>query len=430
MKRFGFFPAGAALVLATAVTFTTMGCGDDDPIVAPEKDIVTTAQEAGSFNTLLAAVDAAGLTSTLTGGGPFTVFAPTDAAFDALPAGTLDALLADKQALTDVLLYHVVSGSFLAADLQDRAAVTTAQGQDIAITLGSVKLNGVTVGQADIKASNGVIHVIDQVLLPPSMDVVGIAADNADFSTLVTAVQAAGLVSALQGPGPFTVFAPTNAAFAALPSGTLDALLADPQALAEVLKYHVVSGKLYAGDLRDTYSAQTLAGFPILFPSLGAQVNNSLVGPANILATNGVIHVIDQVLLPPSMDIVETATAAGFTTLATAIEAAGLVSALKGPGPFTVFAPTEDAFGKLTEGALETLLANPDQLAQVLLYHVVDGRYFSADVARESSLTTLQGTPVTVSTSGEVLIENATVTSFDVITTNGVIHVIDTVLIP
>ncbi len=389
------------------------------------------AEEAGDFDTLLAAVDSAGLTSTLTTGGPFTLFAPTDEAFAALPAGTLDALLADPEALTEVLFYHVVAGELTASDLESRSYVTTAQGQDIAVTtLMSINLNGVPVSQADIEANNGVIHVIDQVLLPPTADLVQTASDAGNFTTLVAAIAAAGLASALQGPGPFTVFAPTEAAFAALPAGTLDALLADPPTLMAMLQYHVVDGKLYSGDLRDAVSAQTLAGFPILFPFFGAQVNNSLVGPANVLATNGVLHVIDTVLLPPAKDIFETATEVGLSTLITAIEAADLVNALQAPGPFTVFAPMNAAFDELAPGTLDALLQDPEALSDILLYHVAEEQFFAGELIGVTTLHTLQGQSLLVDLSTGILINDASVSTADFITRNGVIHLIDKVLLP
>lgn len=126
-----------------------------------------TAGNAGSFSTLLAALDAAGLVDTLKGVGPFTVFAPTDAAFEALPEGALDGLLANQTALTDVLTYHVVSGKLMASDVVARNSVTTLQGGDLEIdTTDGVKIGGATITQTDIECSNGVIHVIDTVLIP------------------------------------------------------------------------------------------------------------------------------------------------------------------------------------------------------------------------------------------------------------------------
>ncbi|MBX3353694.1 MAG: fasciclin domain-containing protein [Phycisphaeraceae bacterium] len=151
------------------------------------------------------------------------------------------------------------------------------------------------------------------------------------------------------------------------------------------------------------------------------------------MASNGVIHVIDSVILPSGKNIVETAVGAGsFKTLAAALEAAGLVSALEGEGPFTVFAPTDEAFAKLPAGTVESLLKpeNRETLKGILLYHVVSGRVFSEDVVKLSEAKTLQGSPVKVSTAGGVKINNAKVVKTDINATNGVIHVIDTVILP
>lgn len=136
---------------------------------APSRDIVETAVAAGSFNTLAAALQAAGLVDVLKGAGPFTVFAPTDAAFAKLPAGTVEALLQDKAKLTAILTYHVVAGKVMAADVVKLTSAKTVQGQDVRIMVrdGKVMINNATVTTADVAASNGVIHVIDTVILPP-----------------------------------------------------------------------------------------------------------------------------------------------------------------------------------------------------------------------------------------------------------------------
>jgi uncharacterized surface protein with fasciclin (FAS1) repeats len=156
-----------ALAAVAGLTIGASACNDDD-VAAPPSDIVATAQAAGSFNTLLAAVEAAGLTSTLAGPGPFTVFAPTDAAFAALPSGTVQALLNDIPTLTSILTYHVVPGAVTASEVVQLSSTTTVNGQDLTITVanGEVRINGVKVIQTDIQASNGVIHVIEGVLLP------------------------------------------------------------------------------------------------------------------------------------------------------------------------------------------------------------------------------------------------------------------------
>jgi len=273
---------------------------------AQDNDIVDTAIAAGSFETLVAAVQAAGLEDTLRGEGPFTVFAPTDDAFAALPEGTVEALLEDPDALAEILLYHVVAGEVLAEDVVTLDAATTVQGSDVDITVieGGVMVNDANVVIPDVLASNGVIHVIDAVLLPPSepeLDIVDTAIEAGSFNTLVTAVQAAGLEDALRGEGPLTVFAPTDAAFAALPDGTVEALLADPEALADILLFHVTAGALTAEDVLSRNQVLTLQGSraAITVQDGNAFIENAQIVTTDIEASNGIIHVIDAVILPP-----------------------------------------------------------------------------------------------------------------------------------
>ncbi|WP_305310925.1 fasciclin domain-containing protein [Methanolobus sp.] len=262
--------------------------------------------ESPDHNTLEAAVLAAGLQGALAGEGPFTVFAPTDAAFEALPAGTLDALLGDPQGdLTNILLYHVLSGRVNSTDLSDGMTATTLLGKDVLVTIigDDVFINNAKVTVADIQADNGVVHVIDAVLIPPAT-VVDIIVNSPRHNTLEAAVLAAGLEGALAGEGPFTVFAPTDDAFAALPTGTLDALLEDPSGdLTNILLYHVLSGRVNSTDLSDGMTATTLLGKNILVTinEDGVFINNAKVTVADIQADNGVVHVIDAVLIPPNV---------------------------------------------------------------------------------------------------------------------------------
>jgi transforming growth factor-beta-induced protein len=274
-------------------------------------DIVDTATNAGNFTTLATALQAAGLVDTLKGPGPFTVFAPTDAAFAKLPAGTLESLLADPDKLRAVLTYHVVSGKLTSGDVAKLPSARTVEGEDVAISTsdGSVHIGSATVTTPDVMASNGVIHVIDAVLLPPSFapspasDIVDTAVAAGQFTTLAKALDAAGLIDTLKGPGPFTVFAPTDAAFAKLPAGTLDRLLADPTTLRSVLTYHVVSGNVTAADAANLQSATSLEGEELSISTTdgGVQIDNADVIQPDVMATNGIIHVIDAVMLPPSL---------------------------------------------------------------------------------------------------------------------------------
>ncbi len=272
-------------------------------------------------------------------------------------------------------------------------------------------------------------------------DIVDTAVKAGSFKTLVTAVQAAGLVDALKGEGPFTVFAPTDEAFAKLPKGTVEALLKpeNKSKLQAILTYHVVPGKVMAKQVVNVSNAKTLNGQQVDVQVKNAHgksvvmIDNAKVVMTDIHCTNGVIHVIDQVILPSDKDIVDTAVSAGsFKTLVAAAKAAGLVDTLKGKGPLTVFAPTDEAFAKLPAGTVESLLKpeNKAMLQAVLTYHVVPGRVFASDVAKLSSAKTAQGSSVKINASKGVKINNSNVIKADIDTANGVIHVIDTVLLP
>jgi len=269
--------------------------------------IVETAVAAGNFKTLVAAVQAAELVDTLNGKGPFTVFAPTDEAFAKLPKGTLEMLLKpeNKAKLAAILTYHVVPGSVKAADVVKLKNAATVQGQrvDIKVDAGKVMVDGANVVATDVACSNGVIHVIDTVILPVDGTIVDVAAKNGSFNTLVAAVKAAGLVETLSGKGPFTVLAPTDAAFAKLPAGTLEMLLKpeNKKQLVDILTYHVVPGvAAYSDQVVKMSEVPTVLGTPITVTVTDGKVrlNDSNVVATDVEASNGVIHVVDTVILP------------------------------------------------------------------------------------------------------------------------------------
>jgi transforming growth factor-beta-induced protein len=315
-----------SLVLGACATTAPMTTPAPEPTPAPNPtptspaelpitaalDIVDTAVADGRFTTLAAALGAADLVDTLKGEGPFTVFAPTDEAFAALPEGTVEALLQDIPQLTDILLYHVVPGEVMAADvvMLDGQEVETASGNMVRVSVqdGSVFLNeNVQVIITDIETSNGIIHVIDAVLLPEAesaLDIVDTAVADGRFTTLAAALGAADLVDTLKGEGPFTVFAPTDEAFAALPEGTVEALLQDIPQLTDILLYHVVPGEVMAADvvMLDGQEVETaLEGSSIRISTANGMVmlnENVQITLTDIVTANGVIHVIDAVLLP------------------------------------------------------------------------------------------------------------------------------------
>ncbi len=409
-----------------------------DEVLVPSVDIVERAVLTAQTQTLVAAVAAGDLVTTLKGDGPFTVFAPVNEAFAALGTDQLDVLLApENQALLQkILTYHVIAGDVRAADLVDGASVATVEGSVVTIDLsGSTPMvNGANIIATDIVTENGVIHLIDGVLTE-NLDIVDVATVNG-FSTLTAAVGAANLVDALRGDGPFTVFAPTNAAFDALGEDVIAALLdaGNIDLLTGVLGFHVVPGvAAFSGDLTDGQMVTTLEGeqLTIGVSGEGVTVNGVSVVAADVAASNGVVHVIGEVLVP-SVDIVDRAILTAETqTLVAAVAAGDLVTTLKGAGPFTVFAPINEAFEALGTDKLEVLLAPENQalLQKILTYHVISGDVRAADLVDGGTATTVEGTEVTFDLSGETpMVNGANIIATDIVTENGVIHLIDGVL--
>ncbi len=302
------------LLLATAMAAGTtllQACGGSDD--EPERNIVQKAQANPELSILVEAVVAAGLVETLSKGS-LTVFAPTNAAFAALLAElgvTKAALLANKPLLTAVLSYHVLGQRVLRSEVPLGKAITPLSGgvfkiessNGLQVTDGRNRVTRIT--DTDIGASNGVVHLVDRVLLPADKDIVATAQALPDFSILVEAVVAAGLVETLQGPGPFTVFAPTNAAFAALLAElgmTKAALLANKPLLTAVLTYHVLPARVLKAEVPVGAAVKTVQG-DTLKVNASLQITDqkgrsSQIMTTDVFTSNGVIHAIDKVLLP------------------------------------------------------------------------------------------------------------------------------------
>jgi transforming growth factor-beta-induced protein len=416
-------------------------------------------RELRQTSTLEAAIRAADLRDALRAPGPLTLFAPTNAAFDNLLRElnlTAEQLLANKPLLTQVLTYHVLGTRVLARQIEDGATPTTLQGQAITldteqrprrIQITDARGRTANVTFADIRARNGVVHLIDRVILPTDKDIVDIAAGNADFSILVAAVQAAGLVDTLKGPGPFTVFAPTNAAFTRLLADlNLSAaqLLANRPLLTQVLTYHVLASRSLASSLTDGLARATVQGQPLKFArtGFGLAIDDASGGRSNVIlgnvqASNGVIHAIDRVLLPTDKDLVQLAVGTPqLSILVEAVLAANLKGVLSGPGPFTVFAPTNDAFASLLAElgvSKAALLSDTALLTKVLTYHVVSGQVLSSGISFGQPIATLQGQSFTIGRDLRITDQNnrhSRIVATDVAATNGVVHVIDRVILP
>ena len=484
------------------------------PVVVADdtQDIPTNAQNTGVHDSLVAALSHAELVSALQADGPFTVFAPTD---DAFAAAGIDLSTFDTEeenaTLVDILLYHVVSGEVTASAVTDGMNAEALNGDDLSFTVtdGVVMVNDATVTSADVMASNGVIHVIDKVLMPPADlgDIPTVAQGTGIHTSLVAAVTQADLVATLQGDGPFTVFAPTDDAFAAA-GIDLEALDTDEgkAALTDILLYHVVAGEVPSSAVTDGLVAAAVNGDDLSF-TVGdsVMVNDATVVLADVPASNGVIHVIDKVLMPPAdepavteadgdicynmvthtvaagasfeecmayayyedyemngqtftgcyntvthtftmvsqaeceaymwtpaVDIAMTASATTIhNSLVAALAQADLVATLQGDGPFTVFAPTDDAFAAAGID-LEALDTDEGKaaLTDILLYHVVAGEVPSSAVTDGLVAAAVNGDDLSFTVGDSVMVNDATVVLADVPASNGVIHVIDKVLMP
>ena len=470
MKKNHFF----SFLLAGSLILTGFSCSNDDDSPMPEPEplgtIVETAVATSDLSSLVAALTAADqaegtdLIGTLSGNGPFTVFAPTNAAFDALLA-QLDGFnsLSDfdteeeRALLTSILTYHVVAGAAVfSGDLSEGQEVTTVQGETLSVSLqGGVTITDATgtpaaVTAADIEASNGVVHVINKVLVPQSVldalsveepqTIVDLAVATEDLSNLVAALTEAGLVTALQGDGPFTVFAPTNAAFEAFLNDNGFASVADVPAdvLTQVLLNHVVSGKFLSTDLSTSYVSSLSTAGPdganlslFIDTASGVTVNGiSDVVTPDIEASNGVVHIVNAVIGLPT--IVDHAVAnPSFTSLVGALTSGGnttFTDLLSGDGPFTVFAPVNDAFTAFTN-------PNGNELNNILANHVISGAAAFSTGLANSYVNTLgtnadgDNLSLYVNTdSGVTLNGSSDVALADVVAVNGVIHAVDAVI--
>ncbi len=423
-----------------------------------EAELLLDVAENAGLTILVDAVEAAGLTDALNADGPFTVLAPTNEAFLALLADlelTAEELFANTELLTEVLTYHVIPGRFTTDQLAANAPLATLEGTAVniedtgngfVINPGIPVAGDVNIIIENVRASNGIAQVIDTVLLPPKSLLE--TAEDAGLTILVDAVDAAGLTETLNQPGPFTVFAPTNAAFEQLLADldlTAAELFANTELLTTVLLYHVVPGNLSAEELAAEAPFTTAQGSLVnivdnggsFVVNPGVAVNGDVnVALTNVRASNGQAQVIDTVLLPPA-DLLDTAAAAGLTTLVDAVDAAGLRDALTAEGQtFTVFAPTNDAFAALLTDLDLTaaeLFADTELLTTVLLYHVVNPVAGIDGIVANGGTATLEGTNVAAERNGDgtvVLNGTINVLAEDVLASNGFAQVINGVLLP
>ncbi len=324
-------------------------------------------------------------------------------------------------------------GKLLSSQLTNNVTVKTLEGSDLVIITNQTGsyVNGAKIITKDVEASNGVIYVIDKVLVPET--IVQTMMNTTDLSTLTAAVQMANLTDTLNGTGPFTVFAPTNSALAN--STYVNQLIAanDTANLTKLLTYHVLPYRLVIGNGTNSSLLKTAEGSDVLLTvnASGAWVNDAKIITQNIVGTNGVIQVVDKVLIPPKT-ILQTAMENGnLTKLAAAITAANLTDTLNGTGPYTVFAPTDAAFNALDQALLSKLTTSDKaNLTKLLTYHVVPGMVTSFEL-KNGTVTTVEGEQLNVTVNGTtVMVGNVTVVMKNIIASNGVIHIIDKVLVP
>ncbi|WP_297088759.1 fasciclin domain-containing protein [uncultured Draconibacterium sp.] len=416
-----------------------------DKVLLPPS-VVDIATYSDDFSSLVSAVVKADLVETLSSEGPFTVFAPTNDAFAALFAALQITSLDEvgNEDLASILTYHVVGDNVLSTELS-AGEVEAVSGQKFNVSIDNeVMLNGtIKVIATDIQGTNGVVHVIDAVLVPEmqkSNTIADIAVANSEFSILVEALMKADLVGAVaDDEAELTVFAPTNDAFAALLSDLGASSLDDipVETLTDILLYHVIGSKAMSTDLSSGYfpTLSTFSGNNVsmyITVDNGVYINkNTMVTAPDIAADNGVIHVVDKVILPPSVVNIAIDND-NFTTLVSAVVKAGLVDALSGAGPFTVFAPTNDAFADLFAALeiseIEDLTA--EQLTPILTYHVVQGNVLSTDLSAGTVGTLNAEKSISIDLSSGVKINDSNVIAADIQAANGVVHVIDKVLIP
>ncbi len=442
-------------VLLMAIPLFTLSCSDDDDNNTKDLNIVEIAVQTPQLSILVDALVAAELTDALQTDGPFTVFAPSNAAFEKLDPAILSNIIATPSLLTSLLQYHV-AGAELTSDQLNGSVLTLLSGQSLEVeNAGGVTINGTSnVTVADILASNGVIHIIDEVLIPAEFNpntLAQIVAGSPDHTILLQALlkpELAGLLAAASDPtADLTVFAPTDAAFegvlAVLGKESIDDI--PVTLLSEIVSYHILGGAVFSDQLENGDVPTILAGIPggpdpefvTVDLTDGVKINTANVTAADLSAVNGVAHVVDAVLLP-SYVTYSVGTIAevvlfdnNFTILAAALRKAELLETVATAPALTVFAPTNDGFVAAGITSLDGL--EKEDLDPILKYHVLGSVVKAADLPASGIAPTLEGGNIYLGylNQGRVLVNGLTeITATDIVKTNGVIHVINRTLVP
>lgn len=401
-------------------------------------DIITTSPDHQAIASILST---SGLEDDLRGEGPFTVFAPTDAAINALDPLFVQELLADQAGkLRSLLLYHITFGNFTSSSLTNNQEILMSNGQRVTITFdGDIMLvNNIPVTVKDIIADNGVVHSIDTVLIPEldeSNTILDIVARSPQHTILFASIAFNGLDESLRSEGPITLFAPTNAAFEALPPGVIEDIILEGST-SQVLLNHVVPGVALSTLLSDGTTVTTVGGAVVTVRIDGSDIyiNDAKVIVKDIVAENGLVHVIDAVLVPATENTVYDVVvkSPNHRILQGLINLIGRKEDLKSDlAPLTLFAPTDDAFSKLPQEVIDTILnSDLEQVATILGYHVVPAPLSSALLTDGFAFKSITNADLRVYKVGDdTYINNAKIIQADILASNGIVHVLDDVII-
>lgn len=427
------------LIATLLLPFTLVACNDSSdssggaPPIATTQNLLATLQTRG-LTTLVTAIQAAGLGAVLEGPGPLTLFGPTNAAFAALPPGELQRLLdpVNVNELRALLQYHLVDSNLSSATLLGLTTVMSVEGSDLLVDSpgGVLFVNEARVVAGDVIATNGRLHEIDAVVMPPTTLLASL--DARGFTILAELIDLAGLSGALTGAN-VTLIAPTDSAFLALPPGRLDELR-DPVNQAELidlLSFHVIPGRRTALELLFLGDTENING-DLLFTCVHGhrvRVNSTDCSRFNVPATDGLLHIAVGVLTP-TVTLREELTELGLTTLAGLVDLAGLDVPLSAPGTYTLFGPSETAFGSLNPLFVAFLQdpANVTERLDFLNRHLLVDALQAVEIARREELTMQNGQVLAVDPSNGLRVGGVLVTNGDQFATNGVVHVIDEAL--
>ncbi|XP_038596358.1 transforming growth factor-beta-induced protein ig-h3 [Tachyglossus aculeatus] len=383
-----------------------------------------------TFETLRAAVAASGLNTLLEGDGQFTLLAPTNEAFEKIPKETLNRILGDPEALKDLLNHHILKSAMCAEAIIAGLSMETLEGTQLEVGCNGdvLTLNGkAIISNKDILATNGVVHYIDELLIPDSAKTLFELAAESDVSTSIDLFQQAGLGSHLSGSERLTLLAPLNTVFKdgtpRIDGNTKNLLL------NHIIKDQLASKHLYHGQILDTLGGKKLRVFVY---RNNLCIENSCIAAHDKRGRFGTLFTVDRMLSPPMGTIMDMLKGDNrFSMLVAAIQSAGLTETLNREGAFTVFAPTNEAFRALPPGELNKLMGNTKELASVLKYHVGDEILVSGAVGALVRLKSLQGDKLEVSSKNSIVnINKEPVVETDIMATNGVIYAINSVLQP